>query len=93
MSFLYRKGHGKPIRDAMKARKLSCRGLAALTREVDPTGRGISPAAVSAVSGQGQGAQTRTRLRTGWLLGEALQEPMQDLFSPFDMPTDSTEKP
>lgn len=90
MPHLYRKDDGQPIRAAMRAAGLSGPQLAEATREVDPEGKGISPAAVGRVAGKGETAQERTRLRTAWLMSLALKEPVQDLFDLFRMPAAST---
>ncbi|GGP55501.1 XRE family transcriptional regulator [Streptomyces abikoensis] len=87
MSHLLRKGDGQPLRDAMQAAGLSGPKLAAATRLVDPAGKGVSAAAVGFITGRGQNAQARCRLRTAWLIAEALGQPLQSLFS---MPAVST---
>lgn len=87
MSHLIRKGKGQPIRDAMKRAKLSGPGLAEAIKRSDPTGKGISAAAVGRIAGKGQTASDRCRLRTAWLIAEALDAPLQQLFS---MPAAST---
>ncbi|MEC3993955.1 XRE family transcriptional regulator [Actinacidiphila sp. DG2A-62] len=95
MTHLFRKGDGQPIRDAMTAAGLSGPQLAEATKEVDPDGKGISPAAVGAITGRGSSAQDRCRLRSAWLIADALDAagadaPLQRLFSRFPMPKDST---
>jgi hypothetical protein len=94
MTHLFRKGNGKPIRDAMVAAGLSGPRLAEATKAVDPDGRGISAAAVGQITGQGKSAIDRCRLRTAWLIADALDAPLQQLFSrtppSFFSPSDST---
>ncbi|MFF5589678.1 XRE family transcriptional regulator [Streptomyces hygroscopicus] len=92
MPNLQRKGDGQPLRDAMEAAGLSGPALSAATKEVDVTGKGVSPATVGKVAGKGKTANGRPRLRTAWLMAVAVNKPLQDL---FDMPgvsmsTDST---
>jgi hypothetical protein len=88
MTNLIRKGAGKPLRDAMKRKGLSAEQLAAATKEVDVTGRGISAATVWKVTGSGSTAVNECRFRTGWLMTTAMGEPLQ---THFDMPTVSTD--
>ncbi|MFI6530462.1 XRE family transcriptional regulator [Streptomyces uncialis] len=88
MSKLIRKGGGQPLRDAMKRHGLSAPKLAAATRQVDVSGRGVSAATVYKVTGAGQAAARECRLRTAWLLTTAMDEPLQDH---FDMPSVSTD--
>lgn len=89
MTHLFRKGEGQPLRDAMTAAGLSGPKLAAATKVVDPEGKGISPAAVGQITGRGKTANGRCRLRSAWLIADALGSPLQHLFS-LAMPTDST---
>ncbi|MBA4865980.1 XRE family transcriptional regulator [Streptomyces sp. PSKA54] len=88
MTNLIRKCDGKPLRAAMKRRGLSAPKLAAATKDVDVTGRGISPATVYKVTGSGPSATDECRLRTAWLLTTAMDEPLQEH---FDMPSVSTD--
>jgi hypothetical protein len=95
MTHLFRKGDGEPIRAAMRAAGLSGPQLAEATKEVDPDGKGLSPAAVGKITGQGKTAQDRCRFGSAWLLIEALEAkgvvaPLQHLFGRFPMPSDST---
>ncbi|MBZ3909386.1 hypothetical protein [Streptomyces acidiscabies] len=87
MTNLHRKGEGQPLRTAMERAGLSGPKLAAETRRVDPEGRGISAAAVGRVAGRGKTARNECRLRTAWLIADALGQPLQDLFR---MPSPST---
>ncbi|MEU5716602.1 helix-turn-helix transcriptional regulator [Streptomyces sp. NPDC020403] len=88
MTNLIRKGAGKPLRDAMKRKGMSAEQLAAATKEVDVTGRGISAATVWKITGSGSTATDECRPRTAWLMTTAMGEPLQDH---FDMPTVSTD--
>lgn len=95
MTHLFRKGNGQPIRTAMRAAGLSGPQLAEATKAVDPDGKGISPAAVGKIVGLGSSTQDRCRLRSAWLIADALDAaganaPLQRLFSRIPMPTDST---
>lgn len=87
MTHLLRKDHGKPIRAAMERRGLTGEKLAKATKEADAAGRGISLATVSKITGRGETAVDKCRLRTAWLMATVLREPLQDL---FDMPSVST---
>ncbi|MFG2780763.1 XRE family transcriptional regulator [Streptomyces prunicolor] len=91
MPKLHRKDDGKPLRDAMTRAGLSIPQLAKATRRVDPDGKGISPATVGHLVGQGKSARGACELRTAWFVASALHKetnaPLQDLFA---MPTPST---
>ncbi|TQF04803.1 XRE family transcriptional regulator [Kitasatospora acidiphila] len=87
MSRLHRKRNGQPLRDAMKAGGWSIPKLAEATKTVDPLGRGVSRSAVGVLVTQGSSARKRCRIRTAWLIADALGQPLQDL---FDMPGAST---
>ncbi|MFE2930671.1 XRE family transcriptional regulator [Streptomyces sp. NPDC087769] len=87
MPKLFRKGDGQPLRDEMKRQGLSLDGLSARTRQVDPEGRGVSPAAIGRLTGRGRTARDRCELNTAWLITEGLDARMHALFS---MPTPST---
>ena len=92
MTNLIRKGDGQPIRDAMRAAKLSGPALAAATRNVDPIGRGVSPSKIGRLAGRGTSAQDRCRLRTAWLIADALDVPLQALFAMPTVSTDTVER-
>lgn len=91
MPKLERKAEGKPLRDAMEAAGLSGPELAEATKEVDPTGKGVSPATVGRLTGRGTTARNRCEWTTAWFVAEALHRrtnaPLQDLFR---MPPRST---
>jgi hypothetical protein len=87
MSRLHRKSNGRPIREAMTSAGLSIPRLAAATKVVDPLGRGVSRSAIGVLVSQGKSARDRCRLRTAWLIADALATPLQAL---FDMPEAST---
>jgi hypothetical protein len=91
MPKLRRKDDGRPIRAAMERAGLSGPELAQATREVDPTGKGVSPATVGRIAGQGKTARDNCEMETAWFVAEALHRrtnaPLQDLFA---MPTGST---
>ncbi|MFF7067357.1 XRE family transcriptional regulator [Streptomyces pseudovenezuelae] len=91
MTKLHRKNDGRPIRDAMARAGLSIPALAEATKRVDPAGKGVSPATVGRLVGQGKTARQRCELETAWFVAEALHEetnaPLQDLFA---MPSAST---
>lgn len=95
MPKLIRKGEGKPLRDAMERAHLTIEELAEATKDVDPTGRGISPATVGRLTSRGKSARNRCEEFTAWVVATALHRrtnaPLQDLFDPpFLMPPHST---
>jgi hypothetical protein len=91
MPKLHRKDDGKPLRAAMARAGFSIPALAKATQRVDPAGKGVSPATVGRLVGQGKTARERCELETAWFVAEALHEetnaPLQDLFA---MPSAST---
>ncbi|MFE3169284.1 XRE family transcriptional regulator [Streptomyces sp. NPDC059224] len=91
MPKLLRKRDGKPLRDAMARAKMSGPELAEATKDVDPTGKGVSPATVGRITGQGKTARDHCEWTTAWFVAEALHRrtnaPLQDLFA---MPSPST---
>ncbi|MEU3162238.1 XRE family transcriptional regulator [Streptomyces griseoincarnatus] len=96
MPKLHRKAGGQPIRDAMERAGLSGPELAQATKEVDPTGKGVSPATVGRIAGQGKTARDRCELETAWLVAEALHRrtnaPLQDLFAMHEPSTSTIER-
>lgn len=91
MSHLFRKGDGEPIRAAMHRKGLSGPRLAEATKHFDPDGKGISPAAVGRIAGQGETSRDRCHLKSAWFIASALEEPLQDLFD-LVAPANSTSK-
>lgn len=87
MPKLLRKGEGQPLRDEMRRQELTQADLAEKTKEVDPEGRGVSPATIGRISGTGRTARDRCELSTAWLITEGLDARMHRLFS---MSTHST---
>lgn len=69
----------------MQAAGLSGAELAEATKEVDPTGKGVSPATVGRIAGRGKTARNSCEMTTAWFLAEALHRrtnaPLQDLFA------------
>ncbi|WP_168087020.1 XRE family transcriptional regulator [Streptomyces bohaiensis] len=84
---LHRLDHGRPLRRAMEAAGLTGPDLAKRTREVDPEGRGVSPAVVGFLTSTGRSGRDRCRIRTAWLIATGVNAPLQELFS---MPPAST---
>ncbi|MEE1774499.1 XRE family transcriptional regulator [Streptomyces sp. JV185] len=87
MPKLLRKGDGQPLRDEMKRQGLTLEDLSTKTRKVDPEGRGVSPATIGRLTGQGRTARARCELSTAWLITEGLDARIHALFS---MPTQSS---
>ncbi|XMN09361.1 XRE family transcriptional regulator [Streptomyces griseobrunneus] len=88
MPKVLRNGEGQPLRDALKRQQLTLDQLSEKTKQVDPEGRGVSPATIARLTGRGTTARERTELRTAWLITEALDDRMHALFS--RTPTHST---
>ncbi len=87
MPKVLRKSEGKPLRAEIKRQRLTLDQLAEKTREVDPEGRGVSPATIGRVTGEGTSAREKCELWTAWLITDVLDRPIQRFFS---MPTRST---
>jgi hypothetical protein len=91
MTKLHRKRNGAPLRDAMVRAGLTGPELAEATKEVDPTGKGVSASTIGRITGRGKTARERCEMETAWVVAVALHRrtnaPLQDL---FDMPVAST---
>ena len=92
MPSLHRKSNGQPLRAAMAASGLSIPKLAVATKRVDPGGRGVSKSAVGMLVSEGSSARDRCRLRTAWLIADALNQPIQALFSMTEESTSTKER-
>lgn len=96
MPKLHRKDDGKPLRDAMARAGLSGPELAEATKEVDPTGKGVSAATVGRIAGQGKTARNRCEWETAWFVAGALHRrtnaPLQDLFAMPEASTSNIER-
>lgn len=92
MTDLIRKGDGQPLRDAMKRHGLTQAALAAKTKEVDASGKGVSLGTVIKVTGRGKYAAARCRERTAQLIAAALREPLDDHFLTPSVSTDTVER-
>lgn len=88
MPKVFRTGEGQPLRDALERQHLTLYELSEKTKQVDPEGRGVSPATIARLTGRGTTARERTELRTAWLITEALDDRIHKHFS--RMPTHST---
>lgn len=88
MELLHRRDDGRALRNAMEKAGLSIPELARATRAVDPAGEGISPALVGRLATDRPSGKDTCRLRSAWLIADALGSPLQSLFA---MPTTSTE--
>ncbi|MFJ2292154.1 hypothetical protein ACIOG7_10640 [Streptomyces sp. NPDC087894] len=71
---------GAPLRAAMKAAGLDIPHLAARTKELDPDGKGLSPAYVGFIVGSGKTAREETSERAAGLIAKALNQEVGDLF-------------
>ncbi|MFI9824469.1 hypothetical protein ACIHFC_29055 [Streptomyces sp. NPDC052013] len=71
---------GAPLRAAMKAAGLDIPRLAAKTKDVDPTGEGLSRAMVGFIVGTGKTAREECSDRAAELIAAALDKEVTDLF-------------
>ncbi|MFJ2183399.1 hypothetical protein ACIOJG_22540 [Streptomyces anulatus] len=73
---------GAPLRAAIKAAGLDIPHLAARTKELDPTGKGLSPAYVGFIAGTGKSAREDCSERAAELIAQALDQEVTALFEP-----------
>ncbi|MFD6425074.1 hypothetical protein [Streptomyces sp. NPDC060198] len=73
---------GGPLRAAIQAAGLDIPHLAARTKELDPTGRGLSPAYVGFIAGRGKSAREDCSDRAAELISLALDQEVTALFEP-----------
>ncbi|MGI5196531.1 hypothetical protein ACQEVY_23265 [Streptomyces sp. CA-288835] len=73
---------GAPLRAAMKAAGLDIPRLAAKTKEVDPTGEGLSGSYVGFIVGGGKSAREECSDRAAELIATALDKGVTELFEP-----------
>ncbi|MBL1107391.1 helix-turn-helix transcriptional regulator [Streptomyces sp. 5-8] len=92
MTDLIRKGAGQPLRDAMRRRGLTQAALAAKTKGVDASGRGVSLGTIIKITGRGKYGADRCRERTARLIAAALGEPVNDHFLTPSVSTDTVER-
>lgn len=71
---------GAPLRAAMEAVELDIPRLAAKTKEVDPTGEGLSKSLVGFIVGAGRTAREDCSDRAAELIAAALGKEVDDLF-------------
>ncbi|MER5677409.1 hypothetical protein ABT081_10770 [Streptomyces sp. NPDC002238] len=71
---------GAPLRAAMKAAGLDIPHLAARTKELDPTGKGLSPAYVGFIVGAGKTAREECSTRAADLITRALNPEVGPFF-------------
>ncbi|ELP65431.1 hypothetical protein STRTUCAR8_05537 [Streptomyces turgidiscabies Car8] len=69
-----------PLRAAMKAAELDIPRLAARTKEIDPTGEGLSRAYIGFLAGGGTSAREDCSDRAAELIATALAKEVDDLF-------------
>jgi len=82
---------GAPLRAAMKAAELDIPRLAARTKDVDPTGEGLSKAYVGFITGAGKTAREECSDRAAELIAAALGREVGDFFiSPVFTLSEST---
>jgi hypothetical protein len=77
---MQRLNKGEQLRSAMSAAGLDIPRLVEVTRAVDPTGRGVSRAAIGFLVSQGRSARETCSDRAAELLAQALGAPVEDLF-------------
>lgn len=73
---------GRPIRDALAKAGLSIPQLSAKTKEIDPSGDGISTALIGFYVSTGSSARETASKRTAELMAEGLNTPLDELFAP-----------
>lgn len=71
---------GAPLRAAIRAAGLDIPHLAARTKELDPTGKGLSPAYVGFIVGTGKTAREETSDRAAGLIAQALDREVDAFF-------------
>jgi hypothetical protein len=71
---------GQPLRDAMTEAGLSIPDLAARTRELDPEGKGLSPAFIGFYVSTGTSARETISTRSASLIARAVDHPVDSLF-------------
>ncbi|WP_203702993.1 hypothetical protein [Streptomyces sp. SID8016] len=71
---------GAPLRAAIRAAGLDIPHLAARTKELDPTGKGLSPAYVGFIAGTGKSAREDCSERAAELIAQALDQEVDALF-------------
>ncbi|MBQ1096290.1 hypothetical protein KBY55_09355 [Streptomyces sp. b94] len=82
---------GAPLRAAMKAAGLDIPSLAAKTKDVDPTGEGLSRSLVGFIAGGGKTAREECSDRAAELIAAALNKEVDALFlTPVFTLTEST---
>lgn len=79
---MHRLDQGQPIRSAMKRAGLSIERLAEKTREADPAGYGIKPATIGHMVATGPSGRDRFEDRSCDLVARALDEPIENFFTP-----------
>lgn len=84
--------NGAPLRAAMAEAGLSVRALAAATKEIDPSGTGVSPAMVGRIRAEGTSGRDVMSDESAALIAAALRKPVHLLFGHDvpPMPTVST---
>jgi len=82
---------GAPLRAAMEAAQLDLSRLAARTKDVDPTGEGLSRAYIGFIAGNGRTAREECSDRAAELIATALDKKVEELFvEPVFTLTEST---
>lgn len=70
---MQRVDRGQPLRDAIAKAGLSIPKLAALTKEIDPDGRGLSASYIGFYTSTGRSAREKTSKRAAGLMTKALK--------------------
>lgn len=71
---------GKPLRDAMAKAGLSIPRLAAKTRQIDESGKGLSASFIGFYVSTGSSAREELSTRAAHLIARAVDSPVTDLF-------------
>ena len=70
---MQRVDNGRPLREAMERANLSIPQLAAITKEIDPDGRGLSQSLIGFYTSSGSSGRERASERTAGLIVAALE--------------------
>lgn len=77
---MIRRDNGRPIREAMDRAGIDIKGLAAMTRQYDPDGRGISKTLVGYAVATGKTGRDEFSPRASSLISDALNAPLEHFF-------------
>lgn len=88
---MFRRDRGRPIREAIKRAGLSIPLLAKRTREIDPEGKGLSPALIGFYTSTGASGRESISDNAARLIAAGVDSPTEELFS--DQPSPPPPQP